>query len=54
MAKAFISYSHADERIKDKLHTHLAVLRREGKIDDWQDQEILAGEHLDQTISFKG
>ncbi|WPU91681.1 toll/interleukin-1 receptor domain-containing protein [Mucilaginibacter sabulilitoris] len=52
MAKAFISYSHADEKIKEKLHTHLAILRREGKIDAWQDQEILVGANLNQTISF--
>jgi hypothetical protein len=52
MAKAFISYSHADEKIKEKLHTHLAILRREGKIDAWQDQEILVGANLNQTISL--
>ena len=51
MAKAFISYSHADEKIKDKLHIHLATLRREGKIEAWLDQEILVGANLDQTIS---
>ena len=51
MAKAFISYSHADEKVKDKLHVHLAQLRREGEIDAWQDQEIVAGSNLNQTIS---
>lgn len=51
MAKAFISYSHADEKVKDKLIVHLATLRREGAIDTWQDQEIPAGANLNQTIS---
>jgi hypothetical protein len=51
MAKAFISYSHADEKVKDKLHVHLAQLRRDGEIDAWQDHEILAGSNLNQTIS---
>jgi len=51
MAKAFISYSHADEKVKDKLHIHLAILRRDGEIDAWQDQKILAGSNLNQTIS---
>jgi hypothetical protein len=52
MAKAFISYSHADEKIREKLHTHLAILRREGEIEAWQDQEILAGANLNRTISL--
>jgi hypothetical protein len=51
MAKAFISYSHGDEKIIQKLDIHLATLKREGKIEAWRDQEILAGANLDQTIS---
>jgi hypothetical protein len=51
MAKAFISYSHRDEKALERLHTHLATLRREGKITAWYDREILAGEDIDRTIS---
>lgn len=50
MAKAFISYSHRDERALERLHTHLATLRREGKITAWYDREILAGNDVDQEI----
>ncbi|HET6630751.1 MAG TPA: toll/interleukin-1 receptor domain-containing protein [Woeseiaceae bacterium] len=49
--KAFISYSHHDESALDRLHTHLAMLRREGRIVDWFDREILAGGVLDKEIT---
>jgi hypothetical protein len=49
--KAFISYSHHDESALDRLHTHLAMLRREGRIVDWFDREILAGAVLDKEIT---
>ncbi len=49
--KAFISYSHKDEWALEKLHGHLAPLRREGKIDEWFDRKILAGENIDSQIS---
>ena len=51
MSKAFISYSHADESIVDRLHKHLAQLRREDKITTWVDKQILAGTDLDDDIS---
>ncbi|GAA0640486.1 toll/interleukin-1 receptor domain-containing protein [Brevundimonas lenta] len=49
--KAFISYSHADERYLERLHKHLAMLQREGQIATWYDRDILAGSVLDGTIS---
>ena len=48
---AFISYSHRDKQALDRLHTHLAVLRREQHINEWYDRDILAGSDLDQEIS---
>ena len=48
--KAFISYSHKDDRALERLHTHMAVLRRDGKIEAWFDREILAGGDLDAEI----
>jgi hypothetical protein len=51
MAKAFISYSHRDEKALERLHIHLATLRREGKITAWYDREILAGDDVDDKIS---
>jgi hypothetical protein len=51
MGKAFISYSHRDEKALERLHIHLAMLRREGKIAAWYDREILAGDDVDAEIS---
>ena len=49
--KAFISYSRKDEAALERLHIHLAVLRREGHIDEWFDREILAGGEIDAEIA---
>ena len=50
-AKVIISYAHEDARVLERLHKHLAVLRREGKISEWFDRQILVGVKLDQEIS---
>jgi hypothetical protein len=50
-AKAFISYSHVDERALERLTNHLAVLRREKALVQWFDQKILAGGKIDGEIS---
>jgi hypothetical protein len=42
--RLFISYSHKDESLREKLGDHLAALRREGVIDLWHDRKITAGE----------
>lgn len=47
----FISYSHKDEREKDKLVSHLGVLRQEGLLDLWSDDRIGAGGDWEQEIS---
>jgi hypothetical protein len=49
--KAFISYSHDDEKALGRLHTHLAMLRREQLITAWYDREVLAGGDIDREIS---
>ena len=48
---AFISYSHRDGAALERLHTHLAVLRREGLIHAWFDRDILAGAEIDADIA---
>lgn len=48
--KAFISYSHHDERYLDRLHVHLATLEREGRLTAWHDREISAGSNIDTSI----
>ncbi|MGO4127410.1 toll/interleukin-1 receptor domain-containing protein [Inquilinus sp. YAF38] len=49
--KAFISYSHADEKALERLHKHMAMLRREGDISTWTDNQVLAGDSVDTEIS---
>lgn len=49
--RAFISYSHKDDAVLERLHTHLAVLKREGKITEWFDRDILAGDEVDAQIA---
>lgn len=39
----FFSYSHKDEKLRDKLETHLSQLKHEGLIKCWHDRKIGAG-----------
>lgn len=48
--KVFIAYSRKDEALKEELEMHLANLKRQGKIDPWQDRAIEAGTEWDATI----
>ena len=49
--KVFVCYSHKDEAVLKRLRTHLAMLRRDGRIDEWFDREILAGGEIDAEIA---
>lgn len=49
--KGFITYSHADTKAKDELTTRLAMLRSEGMIDIWHDNEITPGKKWRDAIS---
>lgn len=49
--KLFISYSHADADLVGRLHKHLAQLQRDETIAEWYDQEIHAGDKIDDEIS---
>lgn len=49
--KAFISYSHRDRALLERLHAHLAMLRREGGISHWYDRDVIAGAALEREIS---
>ena len=48
--KVFITYAHKDTWAKDELIIHLAVLKREGLIDIWHDNEILPGDKWHDAI----
>ncbi len=51
MVKAFISYSHKDEPLRNELESHLSMLKRSGVIETWHDRRIIAGSELDSAIS---
>lgn len=48
--KIFISYSHADDDLLNRLHKHLAQLLRDGTVTAWYDREITAGGRVDDSI----
>ncbi len=48
--KVFYSYAHEDEKLRDKLEKHLALLRREGVIKEWHDRKIGAGKEWQNEI----
>ncbi|MFI5154106.1 MAG: toll/interleukin-1 receptor domain-containing protein [Chitinophagales bacterium] len=47
----FISYSHADEALKNELDKHLIMLKRSGKIEVWNDRRLVAGQEWDDEIA---
>jgi replicative DNA helicase len=52
-ANIFYSYSHKDEHLRESLETHLAILKRQGLIEDWNDRKILPGFEWEQIIDSK-
>ncbi len=48
--KVFISYSHKDEDLRDRLDTHLSNLRWDGVISSWYDRQLTAGTEWDEKI----
>lgn len=48
--KAFVSYSHKDDKLKIKLVEHLSLLQQEKVISTWSDADISAGIDLDTHI----
>jgi len=48
--KIFLSYSHKDEDFKEKLDTHFSGLKRNEKIETWNDRKIAPGTEWDDEI----
>ncbi len=48
--KVFLSYSHVDEEFKNKLDVHLAPLKRNNKVETWNDRKLLPGALFDDEI----
>lgn len=51
--KVFVSYSHADKDLKDRLVKHLRPLEQENLIQVWVDHQIKPGDDWDKEISKK-
>jgi hypothetical protein len=49
--KVFVSYSHADKELKERLVKHLHPLEKENLVEIWVDQEILAGGDWNKEIA---
>ncbi len=49
----FYSYSHKDDKAREKLASHLALLKRSGLIADWSDRQIDAGQDWQAEINQK-
>jgi hypothetical protein len=50
-ANIFVSYSHQDKAVLQRVHVHLKPLVHEGKIDIWDDTRIKAGDEWKQEIT---
>jgi hypothetical protein len=50
MTVVFFSYSHVDEKLRDRLELALTMLKREGAIQSFHDRRIEAGMDLDGKI----
>lgn len=46
----FYSYAHEDEKLRDELDGHLALLRRKGVIRPWHDRGIVPGQRWGEEI----
>jgi hypothetical protein len=49
--KLFISYSHADELLKNELLKHLEPLKHLNLVESWHDRKLMPGEEWENAIS---
>lgn len=49
--RVFYSYAHEDEELRNKLESHLKLLRRRGIIAGWHDREMTAGADWQGAVS---
>jgi TIR domain len=50
LATVLFSYSHKDESLRNRLETHLALMKRQGTIQTWHDRRLVAGDEFDGRI----
>jgi len=53
MAIVFFSYSHADEALRDRLETALAMLSRQGIVEAWHDRRIPPGDDFANAVDVE-
>src|SRR5262249_54301784 len=46
----FYSYSHKDEKYRDDLASSLGLLKRQGRIHEWYDRDLVPGEKWEDKI----
>ena len=46
----FYAYARADETLRNRLNSHLGLLRQQGLIEEWYDREILGGSLWEEEI----
>jgi DNA-binding FadR family transcriptional regulator/class 3 adenylate cyclase len=51
--RVFLSYSHGDNRLRDRLDDHLAPLKRDSSVIAWDDREISAGQDWRKEIGIQ-
>jgi hypothetical protein len=51
--KVFLSYSHTDEKLKNRLEKHLGTLKRQGVITCLHDRDIAAGKEWKDEIDTR-
>src|SRR4051812_2446839 len=52
-AEVFYSYAREDEKLRDALMTHLAVLKKQGLIKEWFDREVGPGAEWKKEIDVR-
>jgi hypothetical protein len=50
-AKVFYSYSHKDEQYRERLETHLTILKKNKIIETWHDRRISPGSDWEEEIN---
>jgi tetratricopeptide (TPR) repeat protein len=48
--KVFVSYSHQDDALRERLDVHLSLLKRQGVLEVWHDRRLQGGEHWEEAI----
>jgi hypothetical protein len=48
----FFCYAHEDELMRSQLEKHLSIMKRQGQIVGWNDEEITAGRDWEKEVNI--